>query len=470
MKKAKTILLALSLPLSLVSCNNNRENGGNSSEPSSASSIDPDEGLTSLDPSYSSSVKSYLKTLRKAHNYTLSEEVSSSASSLINTATSYYGKDFFYYEASYTASYGFIRCDEGVYRVHENGTKLIGGELLQDENGANYKTIWNDYFFYSFADLDEDSLDSIQDEGKSKVSITGKKNRLALLDLLGLGSSYYASIVSFTGSVNGDGTLSLDLKVSDASSGALVSVKASVSALLTTFSSKIENYRESKSYFVIDEDFAKARSLMKSNNYTHYYTDEEDNGKIVGTEYFNPNYYFVEWDSEYASKMAKEESAILYSTGLIGIRNKKIKDSSGQYHSLNGSYLVSLSGGSFSVNLTNYYNESPDIPSVYSYPSLLEMWDQTELFEATEVEGLDKAFVTDDNVLIEDFVAMFFLTNMVSSVITENLYVGWKNIDSKDEKMVCFTLETTGGSLSYEFYHFGDTILPALDLFLDELE
>ncbi len=470
MKKAKTLLLALSLPLLLVSCNNNQGNAGNSSEPSSTSNVDPDEGLTSLDPNYASSVKNYLKTLIKAHNYTLKEEVSSSASSAVNQATSYYGKDFFYYDANYTTSYGFIRCDEGVYRVHENGIKLIGGELLQDENGNNYKTLWNDYFFYSFADLEESAIDAIKDDGKTNVSITGKKNRIALLDLLGLGSSYYASIVSFTGSVNDDNSLSLKITVNDSSSGANVTVKASVSALLTTFSSKIENYRESKSYFVIDEDFAKARSLMKSNNYTHYYTDEDDNDKIVGTEYFNENYYFVEWDSEYAAKMASEGSAILYSTGLIGIRNKKIKDSSGEYHTLNGSYLVSLSGGSFQVNLTNYYNESPDIPTVYSYPSLLEMWDEVELFEEAEVDGLDKAFVTDDNDLIEDFVAMFFLTDSVASVITENLYIGWNNLDSKDEKMISFALETTGGSLTYEFYHFGNTILPALDLFLEELE
>lgn len=415
-------------------------------------------------------MKSFLKTLAKAHNYTLKEEVSSSASSAKNTASVYYGEDFYYYDANFTTPYGYIRCKDGVYRVHENGGKLIGGELLQDESGDNYKTLWNDYFFYSFADLDEASIEAIKDDGTSKVSITGKKNRLALLDLLGLGSSYYASIVSFTGSVNGDRSLTLDLKVSDSSSGALVSVKASVSNLLTTFSSKIENYRESKSYFVIDEDFAKVRSLMKSNNYTHYYTDEEDEDKIVGTEYFNENYYFVEWDSDYAARLATTSSTILYSTGLIGIRNKKIKDTSGAYHTLNGSYLISYSGGSFSVNLTNYYNESPDIPSVYSYPSLLEMWDETELFEETEVEGLDKAFLTDDNSLIEDFVAMFFLTDTVAPVITENLYIGWKNLDSKDEQMVSFTLETTGGSLTYEFYHFGNTILPALDLFLEDLE
>ena len=469
MKKAKTILFALSLPLLLVSCNNSQGNGTTSSEASSASSVDPDEGLTDLDPSYASSVKSYLKTLIKVHNYTLKEEVSSSVSSSVNQATSYYGKDFFYYDANYTIPYGFIRCDDGVYRVHENGSKLIGGELLQDEDGNNYKTIWNDYFFYSFADLDEDAVDAIKDNGKTNVSITGKKNRIALLDLLGLGSSYYASIASFTGSVDSNNCLSLNLTVND-TSGALITVKATVSGLLSTFSSEIENYRESKSYFVIDNDFAKARSLMKSNNYTHYYTDEDDDDKIVGTEYFNENYYFVEWDSTYASKMANEGTAILYSTGLIGIRNKKIKDSSGEYHTLNGSYLVSLSNGSFQVNLTNYYNESPDIPTVYSYPSLLEMWDEVELFEETTVEGLDKAFVTDDNDLIEDFVTMFFLTDSVASVVTENLYIGWNNLDSEDEKMVCFTLETTGGSLTYEFYHFGNTILPALDLFLDELE
>ena len=296
--------MIFSLPMLLVSCN--------SAQVDEDSAID--QGLTELDSTYKDSVKNYLKTLIKAHNYTLSEEVSSDASSVVNSATSYYGKDFYYYDADYTVSYGYIRCKDGVYRIHESGSKLVGGELIQDDTGANCKTIWNDYFFYSFADLDEENIDSLKD-GASKVLITGKKNRLALLDLLGLGSAYYASIVSFTGTVNSDSTLSLDLTVSDDSSGALITVTASVSDLLTTYSSKVENYRKKKSYFVIDTDFAKARTLMKSNNYTHYYTDEDDDEKIVGTEYFNENYYFVEWDSDYAAKMATTNGTILYSTG-----------------------------------------------------------------------------------------------------------------------------------------------------------
>ena len=465
MKKLSSLLFALSLPLLLVSCNNGNNSSGSSSPVSSDFSSDVSQ--TEAETAHTSSVKSYLKALIKAHNYTLKEEVSSSVSTSVNEATSYYGEDFFYYDANYTLPYGFIRCEEGVYQVQENGGELIGGELLEDSSGNKYQTIWNNYFFYSFADLDEKSVDEIKGDGKANVSITGKKNRTAMLDLLGLGSSYYVSITSFTGTVNEDGTLSLNLAISDSSSG-IITVKASVSALSTTFSSKIENYRASKSYFVIDEDFGKARSLMKSNNYTHYYID--DNDKIVGTEYFNENYYFVEWDSDYAAKMANEEGTILYSTGLIAIRGKKIKDSSGTYHTLNGCYLVSLSGSSYSVNLTNYYNESTDIASVYSYPSLLELWNEVELFEETEVDGLDKAFVTDDNNLIEDFVAMFFLTDSVSSVVTENLYVGWKNLDVDGEQMISFTLETTGGSLTYEFYHFGNTFIPALDLFLDDLE
>lgn len=465
MKKTPPFLFPSLLILLLGSC---QVQAGESS--SQTSSSDEEKGLASLDPSYSSSVKNYLKTLIKAHNYTLEEEVTSSASSLKNEATSYYGEDFYYYDANYTLPYGYLRCEDGVYRVHESEGKLIGGELLQEEGGELFKTLWNQRFFYSFADLDEASVEAMKADGTSSVPITGKKNRLALLDLLGLGSSYYASIVSFCGSVSSDHALSLDLKVSDSSSGALISVKASVRNLLHTASSKIESYRKSHSYFVPDEDFAKARALMKGNNYTHYYSDEEDEEKIVGTEYFNEDYYFVEWDRDYAAKMASENTAILYSTGLIGIRDKKIKDSSGTYHALNGSYLISYNGSSFSVNLTNYYNESPDIPSVYSYPSLLQMWDEAELFEETEVEGLDKAFLTDDNNLIEDFVEMFFLTDSVSGVITESLCLGWKGLGSEDEQMIRFTLETTGGELSYEFYHFGSTFLPALDLFLEDLE
>lgn len=451
MKKANTILLLLSLPLLLTNCSSKSDSGESESLPST----------------YNESVKSYLKALAKIHNYTLEESVSSDASAVVNTLTVTFGKDFYYYDPSYEDTYGLISCDDGVYRVHLNGKTMVGGELYRDDEGNAYKDLWDGHFFPSFADLTEENIDSIKDEGKENVSITGKKNRLALLNLLGLGSSYYGGITSFKGTIKSDNSLSLALEVSD-TSGASITVKAEVSNLLTSYCTKIDNYRASKTYFVIDEDFAKARKLIKANNYTHYYFDEDDGETIVGVEYFNENYYFMHWDSDYAAKMSAS-GAILYSSGLIGIRNKKMVDSSGTSHTLNGSYLITLSGNTFSVNLTNYYNESPDIPTVYSYPSLMTMWDNAELFSETTVDGLDKAFVTDSDDLINNFVSSFFLTDNVSGYFLDNLYVGWKNIDKDGEQMIRFTLETNGGSLSYDFYHFGFTDLPALDSFLDGL-
>ena len=445
MKKTYLFLLTLSASV-LAGCGTN-----------STSSVD--NGTLSSD--YSTSVKDYLKALKGIKNYSLLETVSSSKVSQTNQIEVFYDSTYFYYSFG-TSSYGYVSSKDGIYPVNYSEDGLIGGELYRDDDGATYTDLWSNGFFTSFADLVDEQIDKMEG-GSSSVAIKGKQNKLALLSLFGLNSSYYGTLQSMSASINDSNELEFSVKVYDSDSEATVSINAVVYDLLSSSSSEISNFLlDGGTYFVIDDGFDQVRTLMKGNNYTHYYYDSN---KIVGTEYFNQNYYFMYWDSTYAGEMASS-GQILYSQGLIGIDHKK--DSSG--NKLNGAYLVTISNNQFSVMLSYAYAEDSSIPTVYHYPSLMSCWNNPEFFEAANIpDDMEDCLSTTDSVILNSFVENFSLTDSVSGVKLQSLVISWANLDIKDEAKIRFELSTSGGSLTYEFCKFGETSIPAFDSFLGSL-
>ncbi len=447
MKKTKIILLALAASI-LPSCGNN-------------DGIQKD----SLPEDYANSVKSYLKALKNIHNYTVKETVSSSKATSSNYAEIKFDRTNYFYSFG-ASSYGYIESKDGVYPINANGDSLIGGEIYRDDEGKAYSSLWGNDFFVSFADFIDEQIDSMED-GKDLIAVKGKNNKLKLLSMFGLDSSYYTSIIAMEASVNDDSDLEFNVRVNDVSSGATIYVNAIVTDLLTTESEEVSDFLSNGgTHYVIDSDFAKARTLMKGNNYTHDYYDEDGNG-VVGTEYFNENYYFGYWDPSYSAKMALE-GQILYSQGLVGIDHKKTAEGV----LLNGCYLVTISGNQFTVNLSFPYNENPSVPTAYHYPSFLSLWSNPEFFVATEApEGLDAYYVTNDSIILDDFVSNFSMESMVASVSLKNLYIGWHDIDAKEgnERFIRFALETSGGDVIYDFHNFGTTKIPGIDAFLGTL-
>lgn len=413
-----------------------------------------------LPEDYSSSVKGYLSALKNIHNYQIEEYVSTSSSSAINFIRSSFTEEAFYYDFA-DQSYGYIHGKDGVYGVSKDGDSLLGSELFLNDNGEKYSTIWDDTLLSSFALLDDASIQEIEN-GKDAVSIKGKKNKIALLKILGLDNSYYASITDTKGYITKDNALRIVMKLSYSNMN--VTVEAFVSNLLTTTIPEIQAYLdEGGTYFVPNEDLAKARSLMRANNYTHNYYDST--GKKVGVEYFNEDYYFINWDSKYAT--SNPDGAILVSQGLIGIDHKKDPNTG---NALNGAYLVSISGNQIGISLSFPYNESPNIPYVYHYPSYLSLWDNLErLQEETIPSDLDEYYFIDDSLVVNDFLYNFSLESSVANVKVNGLYFGYRNMLSEEDQLIRFTLDTTGGSLTYDFVDFGTTEIAAFDQFLESL-
>lgn len=449
MKKKLFLLFACS-SMALCGCAQNNE--GDSSAASSA------ESAYSLPTDYASSVKSYLLALKNIRNYSLSEIVSSSSSSTSNFIQSYYTESAFYYSFG-DNSYGYILSKDGVYGVSKKGKTIVGGELLKDEDDKVYTSIWDQGLFTGFSSFDEEQIGSMDDG--TNVAIKGKKNKIALLNMLGLSTDYYASISSLTGSITKSGKLSIVMKVAY-SSTANVKIEATIDGLLSTSIPEIDEYLSSGgSYFTPSESLSKARDLMYGNNYTHFYYEDE---RKVGVEYFNENYYFVNWDSAYSAS----SSSILVSQGLIGIDHKK-DPSSGA--SLNGSYLITYNGKELQVSLSVPYNESPNIPYVYHYPSYLALWNDLVYLEEDVIPSdMDEYYSTDDEYLISDFLSNFSLDGSLSSSSIDKLYFGYSDIDNtNNSRTIRFALENSSGSVTYDFTNFGETKIVSLDNFLSSL-
>jgi hypothetical protein len=445
-----------SISSSCVGVSSSEERTSSTSIPSSSELVSSSEDETSSEAPYKT-VKSYLKALSGLHNYTLKVKASNSASTLTNTTITKFEDDSFFYSFK-DDSYGYIKSDDGVYQIQPyDDDRMIGGELYTDESGNPIKDLWNGEFFYSFADLDLPLLEEKIDDGEGEIAISGKKNRLAILRLLGLDSSYYASIFSFTASINDTSDLVIVCKLNDSVNSSTITLKGTVYDINSTHSDEIEDFLIDGTYYTIEEDFAKARDLMKGNNYTHYYYD--DDGEKVGTEIFNEDYYFITWDSTYV----KESGQLLTNQGMIGLDHKQ--DAEGRQY--DGSYLLMLNGSTINMYSGQPYNEDSNVANVYHYPSLLTVWSNVELFDAltSAYNGLDNAYATSNSYLMSNFVSNFSLDSMVSSVKLTRLVIGWTNVfaDGEDSQKVVFTLETSGGNLSYEFTDFGSTSIKALD-------
>lgn len=453
MKKLPVLFLVAASSL-LASCSPNEID---SSSNEGLSSITTSE---TLPEGYSSSVKNYLLALKSIHNYQIEEYVSTSSSTTINTIRSSFTENAFYYDFG-DESYGYIKGKDGVYGVSKDGDDLLGSELLLDANGENYSTIWNDDLLPSFTLLDEVSIKEL-DNGTSGVSIKGKKNKIALLKIFGLDNSYYASITDTKGYITKNNSLRIVMTLSY--SNMTVTIEAFVSNLLSTSIPEITSFLDGGgTYFVPNEDLVKARALMQANNYTHNYYDT--NGKKVGIEYFNENYYFINWDSSYATN--NPDGAILVSQGLIGIDHKKDPNTG---NALNGAYLVSISGSQIGISLSFPYNESPNIPYVYHYPSYLSLWSNLERLEADTIPSdLDEYYFIDDSLVVNDFLSNFSLESSVANVKVKGLYFGYRNMLSDTDQLIRFTLDTSGGSLTYDFVDFGSTKIAAFDQFLESL-
>lgn len=420
----KTRILLLLCPLLLASC------GANSSL--------ENKGL-----------KGALDTLRKAQNYTLTSTLSTG-----EVTKSYYTKSAILKENN-SGSVGYIQDKKGIYRIDLENKEWLPSALLKNDEGELYSSLWKNDFIYSFKDFDFSKLE-YQDENIALIH--DKMNLLTYLNLLDQDVNTLSTIQSLkVEKVQAENALTFTLSYRDQKQ--MVTTVSEVGS--TTISTIEEFLQNGGKRYVNTKEQDRMIDLFSGFNYKRRCLDN-DNETIVGHEWYNPNYFYGEWEAEYL----KEHIGEIMEIGVVGVKNKQFNN-----QTLNGSYYYYLNSQGMSIITTAPVNENPDVTKVYNYPTYLELFSNFQYFkEATDYED---TIYTQNLDLMNDFCNNFQIAEILQTnhCSLSSLEISYDLKENNNECVVVFCLyyyyNNQLGAFMYPFVEFGNSNIAIVDYFLN---
>ena len=420
----KTRILLLLCPLLLASC------GANSSL--------ENKGL-----------KGALDTLRKAQNYTLTSTLSTG-----EVTKSYYTKSAILKENN-SGSVGYIQDKKGIYRIDLENKEWLPSALLKNDEGELYSSLWKNDFIYSFKDFDFSKLE-YQDENIALIH--DKMNLLTYLNLLDQDVNTLSTIQSLkVEKVQADNALTFTLSYRDQKQ--MVTTVSEVGS--TTISTIEEFLQNGGKRYVNTKEQDRMIDLFSGFNYKRRCLDN-DNETVVGHEWYNPNYFYGEWEAEYL----KEHIGEIMEIGVVGVKNKQFNN-----QTLNGSYYYYLNSQGMSIITTAPVNENPDVTKVYNYPTYLELFSNFQYFkEATDYED---TIYTQNLDLMNDFCNNFQIAEILQTnhCSLSSLEISYDLKENNNECVVVFCLyyyyNNQLGAFMYPFVEFGNSNIAIVDYFLN---
>lgn len=420
----KTRILLLLCPLLLASC------GANSSL--------ENKGL-----------KGALDTLRKAQNYTLTSTLSTG-----EVTKSYYTKSAILKENN-SGSVGYIQDKKGIYRIDLENKEWLPSALLKNDEGELYSSLWKNDFIYSFKDFDFSKLE-YQDENIALIH--DKMNLLTYLNLLDQDVNTLSTIQSLkVEKVQAENALTFTLSYRDQKQ--MVTTVSEVGS--TTISTIEEFLQNGGKRYVTTKEQDRMIDLFSGFNYKRRCLDN-DNETVVGHEWYNPNYFYGEWEAEYL----KEHIGEIMEIGVVGVKNKQFNN-----QTLNGSYYYYLNSQGMSIITTAPVNENPDVTKVYNYPTYLELFSNFQYFkEATDYED---TIYTQNLDLMNDFCNNFQIAEILQTnhCSLSSLEISYDLKENNNECVVVFCLyyyyNNQLGAFMYPFVEFGNSNIAIVDYFLN---
>lgn len=420
----KTRILLLLCPLLLASC------GANSSL--------ENKGL-----------KGALDTLRKAQNYTLTSTLSTG-----EVTKSYYTKSAILKENN-SGSVGYIQDKKGIYRIDLENKEWLPSALLKNDEGELYSSLWKNDFIYSFKDFDFSKLE-YQDENIALIH--DKMNLLTYLNLLDQDVNTLSTIQSLkVEKVQAENALTFTLSYRDQKQ--MVTTVSEVGS--TTISTIEEFLQNGGKRYVNTKEQDRMIDLFSGFNYKRRCLDN-DNETVVGHEWYNPNYFYGEWEAEYL----KEHIGEIMEIGVVGVKNKQFNN-----QTLNGSYYYYLNSQGMSIITTAPVNENPDVTKVYNYPTYLELFSNFQYFkEATDYED---TIYTQNLDLMNDFCNNFQIAEILQTnhCSLSSLEISYDLKENNNECVVVFCLyyyyNNQLGAFMYPFVEFGNSNIAIVDYFLN---
>ncbi len=420
----KTKILLLLCPLLLVSCGTN----------------------ISLE---NKDLKDTLNTLKKVKNYTLTTTLTTG-----ETANIYYTSSAILKESK-AESVGFIQNKKGIYQINLENEEWIASSLLKDGKGTLYSSLWENDFIYSFKNFDFSKLE-FQDDNAALMH--DKMNLLSYLNLLDQDVNTLSTIQSLkVEKEKVENTLTFTLTYRDQKQ-----MITTVSQVGTTKIPIIENFLKNggKSY-VNTKEQDRMIDLFSGFNYKRQCLDN-DNETVVGHEWYNPNYFYGDWEDDYL----KEHVGEVMEIGVVGLKNKPFNN-----QILNGSYYYYLNSQGMSLVTSAPVNENPDVTLVYNYPTYLELFSNFQYFkEATDYEN---TIYTQNLYLMNDFCNNFQIAEILQTnhCSLSSLEISYELKEKNSECVVVFCLyyyyNNQLGAFMYPFVEFGNSNIAIVDSFLN---
>lgn len=394
-------------------------------------------------------LKGALNALKKGQNYTLTSALSTGEVTKV-----YYTKSAILKENN-SGSVGYIQDKKGIYRIDLENKEWLPSALLKNDEGELYSSLWKNDFIYSFKDFDFSKLE-YQDENIALIH--DKMNLLTYLNLLDQDVNTLSTIQSLkVEKVQAENALTFTLSYRDQKQ--MVTTVSEVGS--TTISTIEEFLQNGGKRYVNTKEQDRMIDLFSGFNYKRRCLDN-DNETVVGHEWYNPNYFYGEWEAEYL----KEHIGEIMEIGVVGVKNKQFNN-----QTLNGSYYYYLNSQGMSIVTTAPVNENPDVTKVYNYPTYLELFSNFQYFkEATDYED---TIYTQNLDLMNDFCNNFQIAEILQTnhCSLSSLEISYDLKENNSECVVVFCLyyyyNNQLGAFMYPFVEFGNSNIAIVDYFLN---
>lgn len=394
-------------------------------------------------------LKGALNALKKGKNYTLTSTLSTGEVTKV-----YYTKSAILKENN-SGSVGYIQDKKGIYRIDLENKEWLPSALLKNDEGELYSSLWKNDFIYSFKDFDFSKLE-YQDENIALIH--DKMNLLTYLNLLDQDVNTLSTIQSLkVEKVQAENALTFTLSYRDQKQ--MVTTVSEVGS--TTISTIEEFLQNGGKRYVNTKEQDRMIDLFSGFNYKRRCLDN-DNETVVGHEWYNPNYFYGDWEDDYL----KEHVGEVMEIGVIGLKNKQFNN-----QTLNGSYYYYLNSQGMSIITTAPVNENPDVTKVYNYPTYLELFSNFQYFkEATDYED---TIYTQNLDLMNDFCNNFQIAEILQTnhCSLSSLEISYDLKENNSECVVVFCLyyyyNNQLGAFMYPFVEFGNSNIAIVDYFLN---
>lgn len=394
-------------------------------------------------------LKGALNALKKGQNYTLTSALSTGEVTKV-----YYTKSAILKENN-SGSVGYIQEKKGIYRIDLENKEWLPSALLKNDEGELYSSLWKNDFIYSFKDFDFSKLE-YQDENIALIH--DKMNLLTYLNLLDQDVNTLSTIQSLkVEKVQAENALTFTLSYRDQKQ--MVTTVSEVGS--TTISTIEEFLQNGGKRYVNTKEQDRMIDLFSGFNYKRRCLDN-DNETVVGHEWYNPNYFYGDWEDDYL----KEHVGEVMEIGVVGLKNKQFNN-----QILNGSYYYYLNSQGMSLVTSAPVNENPDVTKVYNYPTYLELFSNFQYFKkATDYED---TIYTQNLDLMNDFCNNFQIAEILQTnhCSLSSLEISYDLKENNSECVVVFCLyyyyNNQLGAFMYPFVEFGNSNIAIVDYFLN---